>query len=78
MISNITELKDFILWCKKQKLQAVSIENMSFQLSSLALMDEEAYEEQMNIELDSYEKQQERQNLEAQEEEENLFHSADS
>lgn len=39
--SNIKELKDFLIWCKSQKMQQVSIDGMTFVFSGLALVDED-------------------------------------
>ncbi len=36
---NISELKDLILWAKKEKVRSLSIDGASFELSDLALVE---------------------------------------
>lgn len=44
MINDLTELKQFIDWCKSQKIRAVNINNIQFEFSELAFVSEELSE----------------------------------
>ena len=39
MVTNIEELKKLIIWCKEQKVKAVKLADISFELSDLALVE---------------------------------------
>ena len=39
MIKDLKQLKSFLKWCKKEKIQHVSVEGMEFTFSGLALID---------------------------------------
>lgn len=39
MIKSLDELKNFINWCKKNKVVKVSIEDLSFQISELGMIE---------------------------------------
>lgn len=42
---NVEDLKDFLSWCKKQKIQQVSLGEMVVTFSNLALMEEETQQD---------------------------------
>jgi len=39
MINSVDDLKKFIEWCKSQKIKAMSVDNVTFEFSDLALVD---------------------------------------
>ena len=38
MIKNVSELKELIQWCKKEKVRALSVNGIQFELSDMALV----------------------------------------
>jgi len=40
MFKNINDLKDFIVWCKKEKVRAITIEDITVELSEVAMVED--------------------------------------
>ena len=53
----LDELKNFIKWCKKEKIKAASFENCSFEISELAFIDNSAYSDLSEFKEDNLDSQ---------------------
>ena len=50
MINNLSELKEFLLWAKQNKVKSVKLKEVEFEISDLAFITEEESSEKVDLE----------------------------
>lgn len=77
MITSLSELQDFIVWAKSQKLKSVAIAGISFEFSEIAHIDGlQGIEANSDLSLKPVSSRLPDGNTQANEDEEMLFYSA--
>lgn len=54
LISNEKQLREFLLFCKENKVKSVSLGNISFELSEIAFIDQDNTQQQLLKEIENY------------------------
>ena len=80
MFNNLNEIKDFILWCRENKIKTVSYGDLVFEMSDLAFIDSKLIPKTEDILIQSQEDRETEKLLQDdqdKEDEELLYYSAD-